>query len=250
MNKNINKKDEYKNNGEMINPKELKFSKDITKDSYSDYVLDNTFCVFNSFYNDIIYLIYSTKNRSIISYDLIDNKKINEIKKAHNLLITNFRYYFDKINEKELILSISADDNNLKLWDFSNFDCILNIKNVNNNGKLYSACFLFNNKENYIITSQYRKYLGNISELIKVFDFKGNKIKEINNSDDRTCFIDTYYDIKLSKNYIITGNYNYIKSYDFIKNNIYHIYCDDDKQNHYSTSIINKNGLIQLIESS
>ena len=251
MNINIIKKNENKNkNGDNLNPKELKFSKDITKDSYSDYVLDNTFCIFKSIYNDILYIIYSNKKISIISYNLIDNKKNLEIRNAHNKLITNFRHYLDKNNERDLIISISADDNNIKLWIFNDFECILNIKNIYENGKLYSGCFLNDDNKNYIIASQSRKYLGNISELIKVFDFNGNKIKEINNSGDRTYFIDTFYENKKHKNYIITGNYDNIKSFDYTENKLYHKYCDNDKQNHYSLLINNKNELIQLIESS
>ena len=224
----------------------MKFFKDLSKDSYSDYILDNSFCIFKSFYNDIPYLIYSTKNKSIISYDLIDNKKLIEIRKAHNLLITNFNHCFDKINETDLIISLFADDNNLKLWNFYNFECLLNLTNINQTGKLFSSCFLFNNNEYFIITSQYRKYLGNISELIKVFDLKGNKIKEISNSNDRTCFIDTY------NSYIITANYNCVKSYEYNKNIIYKIYCDNDGQNHYSSIINNKKGetKLELIEIS
>ena len=247
MNNNIIKKKENKiNNGEIICPEKIHFLKDISNDSYSDYILDNSFCALKSFYNDVIYLIYSTKNKSIISYDLIDNKKLIEVRKAHNSLITNFRHCFDKINETDLIISISADDNNLKLWNFNNFECLLNLKNINETGKLYSSCFLNNNNHYYIITSQYRKYLGNISELIKVFDLKGNKIKEIPNSNDRTCFIDTYND------YIITANYNYVKSYEFNKNIIYKIYSENDNQNHYSAIINHKKDstTVELIEIS
>ena len=251
MNNNIIKKNEgIINNSELLNPKNIKFLKEITKDSYSDYILDNTFCAFNSINDDMLYLIYSNKKRSIITYNLIDNKKINEIKNAHEMLITNFRHYLDKINLIDLILSISANDNNIKLWNFENFNCLVNIKNINENGILLSACFLNDNNHILILTSQYRKYLGNISEFIKVFDLNGNKIKEINNSDDRTCFIDNYYDVKLFKNFIITGNYDYVKSYDYNKNKILHKYWDKDKQNHYSATIINNNIQIELIESS
>ena len=52
MNKNIIKKNENKiNNDEILNPEKMKFFKDLSKDSYSDY-------------------------KSIISYDLMDNKKL------------------------------------------------------------------------------------------------------------------------------------------------------------------------------
>jgi hypothetical protein len=37
---------------------------------------------------------------------------------------------------------------------------------------------------------------------IKMLDCKGNKMKEINNLNDGAFFIDSYYESKLSKNYI------------------------------------------------
>ena len=42
-----------------------------------------------------------------------------------------------------------------------------------------------------------------------------SSIKEINDSYESTKFITTYYDNKKNKNYIITGNKGYLKSYDF-----------------------------------
>ena len=232
-----------------INPKNIQFLKDLTKDSYADYTLDNTFCVFNSI-DGILYLTYATKYKSIIFYDLINEQKINEVKQAHKMLITNFRHYFDEINQIDLIITISSDDNTIKLWKVRNVECIANIQNINENGKLYSACFLSNKNQKFIITTHYRKYLGNISEPIKVYDFNGNKIKEIKNSNDRTCFIDTFYDNESSKSYIITGNYNYSKSYEYNEDKIYHIYNNNDQQNHYSIVISIKKGVIQMIESS
>ena len=50
---------------------------------------------------------------------------------------------------------------------------------------------------------------------ILIFDFDGNKIKEINDSKDKTLLIDTFYDKKNEKIYIITINEGYIKSYDY-----------------------------------
>ena len=54
--------------------------------------------------NNIIYIIYANINKSIISYNLIENKKINEIINAHENEITGFRYYLDKINKRDLII--------------------------------------------------------------------------------------------------------------------------------------------------
>ena len=245
-----------KNNFNSLYPLYIQYSKSLASDySNAHYALDNTFSIFKSL-NNIIYIIYSNKSRSIISYNLIINQKISEIKNAHNDYITNFRHYLDEIKKVDLIMSISSIDNNIKVWDIYKWNLLCDIKNINNKGSLHSACFLNlkigNNYINYIITCNDNYYN---SELIKVFDFNGNKIKEINNSNDRTFFIDCYYDNIKGKYYIITGNNSYIKSYDFNENIIYHKYCDKndcddgDKEDHDSIIIINEE-ITKIIESS
>ena len=235
------KENSFKNNFIDFN-----YSINLTNDSYGYLVQDNTFIIFKSI-NEIIYLIYSTEKKSIILYDLIDYKKINEIKKAHENYITNFRHFLDIINKRDIIISISGQDNNLKLWNINNLECLININKLYNYGILSSAYILNENNQNYIITSNFNVW---DSEAIKVYDFKGNKIKEINdnNSNDRTFFIDVYYDIKSSKNYIITGNYDYVKTYDYNNNKIYYKYCDYDKRFHYNIVIMRNENIVKLIE--
>ena len=207
--------------------------------------LDNSFTVFKSI-NEILYLIYANENKSIICFNLIENKKINEIKNAHEQYITNFRYFLDKINKRDLIISISFND--IKLWNINNWLCLTHIQNINYSGSILSSCFLNDNNKNYIITSSNSCLT---TESIKIYDFKGNKIKEINDSNYRTIFIDTFYDNKLFKTYIITGNNGYCKSYDFNENKNYFKYYEyNDKKDHDSLIIINNKDIIKLIESS
>ena len=198
------------------------YYQNLIKDSYSHYNLDNSFIVFTSI-NNILYLIYSTKNLSIISYNLIDNIKINEIKNAHEMYITNFRHYSDGENKRDLFISISSENNNIKLWNINNWELLYNYESINKVGELYSACFLQNNSDNFIITSN--SHLFN-TENIKVFDFYGNKLNEINESNYNTFIIETYFDKKSKINYIITGNYGYITSFDFQNNKFYQKYDD------------------------
>ena len=222
----------------------LQYICDITKDSYSYFYLDNIFTVFNSI-DKIFYLIYGTNNKSIIAYNLIENKKVIEIKNAHKQLISSFRYYPDKINKRDLVISLSYD-NNIKLWNINNWECLCNFEEINKNGYLLSACFLNDNNQYYIITSNY----SDNSELLKIFDLNGNKIKELINSGDDTSFIDTYYDIKLNKNYIVSGNIGYVKSYDYKEEKIYHEYRENDMEDHCSIIINDKEKIVKLIESS
>ena len=214
----------YNNNNDF---EHIKFLRNIVNDSCSDSYLDNKFIIFKSI-NNIFYLIYSNKKKSIIAYDIINNKKINEIKRAHNEYIINFEYNLDKINKRDLIISISGKDNNIKLWNINNFQCLLDIKNINRRGWILSSCFLNYYNDIYIVSSNF-KYP--YPEGIKIFDLNGKKIREIKNSKKFTesiSFIDTFYDKNFNIYYIITGNYGYIKSYDYNENKLYHQYIDKD----------------------
>ena len=238
----------YNQNGKC--PIYINSFSNIINDSFLHYALDNTFSIFKSI-NNISYIVYSTKKKSIISYNIITNQKISEIKNAHNEYITNFRHYLDKNKKMDLIISISSEDNNIKLWNIINWTIICDIKLINNKGYLHSACFLnIKDKDStYIITSN--DNYGN-SEFIKVFNFNGKKIKEIGSSNERTFFIDTYYDNKFNIYYIITGNYSYVKSYNYNENKIYHKYFDTESnlEDHDSIIIINNKDIIKMIESS
>ena len=227
-------------------PERITYLKDITKDSFSYFYLDNTFVVFTSI-NNILTLIYTTKDKSIVSFDLIDNKKINTIKGAHKELITNLRHNLDKTNKKDLLLSISYDSN-IKLWDYNNLECLINIDNIYKSSYLFSACFLNDNGIYYIVTSNYSEN----NDALKIYDLSGNEIIKINDSYGSTNFIDSFFDIKTSKNYIITGNIGCIKSFDYNENKLYHIYSDEDYNDHCSIIVNYKKytNLVRLIESS
>ena len=226
-----------------LNPKNIQFLNDLTTNSYSEYPFDNSFIIFKSV-NDILLIIFASQNKSIILLNLVNNKIINEIKNAHEYYVTNFRYHFDNINKRDLIISISGEDKNLKLWDITNFSCLLNIQKVYKNGYLYSACFLCDNNNNYIITS---KCFGD-PELIKIFDFNGNKTNELSNSNDNIIFIDTFYDNKLSTNFIITGNIGFVKSYEYSEDKVYHKYDDSGNAFHRNINMYDNDSKLSLLE--
>ena len=224
------------------------FKKDqyiLVNDSYTlTYPNNNTMTTFKSI-EDILYLIYANKKNSIISYNIIDNKKINEIKNAHSNIIINFKHHLDSINKCDLIISISLDGN-IKLWNINKIECLFNINKAT---FLYSACFLKDNNNNqiYIIT-------GNI--FIRVYDLKGNIVKVISEPNERSYIIDSYYDKKLLKNFIITGNEDQAKSINYDYNIIYHKYVsrdDEDEEEsipHNSLFIYDKDNITKLLESS
>ena len=233
------------NNGS--NPKDIKLLKSIIKDSFAEIDIDNTFTVFKSI-NDILYLIYSNKNKSIICYDLQYQQIIKEIKKCHKAYITNLRHYLDEINKRDLLMSISSKDNNLKIWSLIDWECILNLTNVNKKWFLYSACILTDNNENYIVTSNASQ--ENNNESIKVFDLNGKQIKTFNNSNETTLLVDNFYDDKANKNYIISCSLGHCKSYDFRSGEVYRKYSEKNKSCSGSFVIKNNENIIKLIDSS
>jgi len=225
--------------------KNIKLLSDIADDSYAYSDLDNTFSTFKSIDN-ILYLIYSDREKSIISYDLLKHQKISKIYSNHTEYITNFVHFLDKINNRDLVMSISSKNNNIKIWNIKSWECILNLSRVYKKGWLFSACFLSEKNNNYIITSNCN---GKSSDSIKVFDFKGNKIRGIEDSKDETLFISTYHEKKFSKIYILTGNCNYVKSYDYDTNKLYRKYTDKENGNHYSIVIKEDKCIEKLISS-
>jgi len=243
----INKKNDYNKKSNLNNcASSDKDTYYLTKDSYSNFLSDNSFITFKSI-DELLLLIYSNKNKSIICYDIINKFKMNEIKNAHNSEISRFRYYLDKINKRDLIISLSNYDLNLKLWNINNFECLYNFKSISNWGISLEAAFFNNNNQIYIISIYYISYTK--VKPIAVYDLKGEKIKEINESDYITYFIDSYYDNKLSKNFIISGN-KHIRAYDFNENKLFNIYDDNDDESHCSIIIFEKGEMTKLIDSS
>ena len=70
------------------NIKELKMFKQIMKEENINLI------VFNSIY-DLILLVFVGKKTSVVAYNLIDNKKLFEIKNA-NETINELKHYLDK----------------------------------------------------------------------------------------------------------------------------------------------------------
>lgn len=219
------------------------------KEAYTCVTLNNTFTIFKSF-NNKFYLIFVDFSNAIICYDFDNMQITNKIKNSHNKSISNFRHYLDSTNKRDIVLSLSYEDNNLKLWNIQTWECLLTIININNNGYIFSACFFNENNHNFIATSNYDNNQAH-SEPIKIFDFYGNKVEEIDNSNNKTYFIDIYYDKSLSQNFIIACYMDNIVSFNYNKNEIYKKYYDllSEDKSHSSTIIRNDDKIVKLFES-
>jgi len=245
--KNLNnyeiKTNKNENNYFLKNPEKLEYYKTIVNRAFNRFPIDNHICIFKSI-NDILTLVYSKHNSeydldfSIIAFNVGTNQIMSEIKNLLGDYILNLRHFLDKINKRDLIISV-FEKNKIKIWNLKNCECIIELKEINKNGNIYSAYCLSNNNINYIITSNMDD--PKESEGLKIFDFKKKKIGEINDSKDTTILIETYYDNNFCKNYIITGNRRNVKSFDFEKKELYCKYVGLNRKGYHNSIVVRKN---------
>ena len=218
----------------------------------------NTFCTFKSIDN-IFYLVY-TKKEYMVFYNLIDEKKVTDIKTGHDYLI-ELKYLFDEINKRDLLISLS-EYSYVKLWNINNLECLFDIKtqmyirfnNIDERKNYLGIIKLSNKNFNIIVFNDYD------NEGIKIFDINGNilnknyrkDLKEINNNFniDNLIFIDTYYDKKICKCFIFIYDYlNKLYSFDYEKKELYQKYGEMGYSKGYNQIIINDDdeNLIKII---
>ena len=169
-------KEKFKNNEINLEkltyfPLEFYFSKDLIKENLG---LNSIFITFDSI-NDILTLIYVTKDYSIISYDIVQNKKLNIIKTPQKD-ICNLKHCLDNKNKRDLILSQSSY-NNIKIWNLNNYQCILNLKEMEIDYVSVSQVSFMNHKNNIYIVLSKAPFPSPICKLfIYWYSIKRNKL--------------------------------------------------------------------------
>ena len=241
-------------------PDLINFPKNLTYDAFTYYNYTNTFLIFNSINNNKLFLVFTTQEKNVKIYDIIDKKLVLEIRNSteDNKQITNFRHFYDEYNKRDLIMFIIGIKNCIKIWDAYNWECILELKNIYKEGNIYSSLILNDNIKNdlYIITSNCTLFKD--SQPLKIYDLKGNFIKDIPDSNSKTFFLDIFHDIRHSKKYVISVNKEFVKSFDYEKNCCYKKYSDKPEgkkinfDGFFYSSVIkffDDNDFIQLIVS-
>ena len=230
----------------MINIREKYI--ELTNNSYCFTDLDDIFITFISC-NNILTLIYSSENKSIIAYNLNEFQIITEIKNPHKgYFITNFRHFFDKYKKIDLIMSISAKNCQINIWNNKNWELIFSYDYIYTIGRINSACFIQYDINNLFIVTSNNFYL--LPEPIKIYNFENKLVTEISNSKVNVYYIDTYINNVNLKIFIIACCYDFVISYDYNENIIYKKYNSPLSKVHYSFKIIQDNNIIKLIESS
>ena len=238
-----------KNDELNINKIQLKNIKNI--EAYCINSFCNSFIIFNSPFSYIYYLIYITKENKLISYDLNSEQIIAEINEPQGKDIRDLEYCLDTKNKRDLLMLYNYIYNSIKIYNVKNWEIILNLEKINNLDCLLYACFFNDIRENeyYIITNSIN-YSGK-SDDINIFDLNGKFHKKIKNSNEKAMKTKTFYDDKLDKNFIITLNEKFLKSYDYEQNNFYKKYSSRESSGYHNLDIIKtKYGVTQLISFS
>lgn len=227
----------------VSNPNNLVYKSDICDTAHKSNSIDSVFSAYKSIKGESL-VVWGTPQYTIVCFDLSLNKIVNTVQHAHHNTIFSCRHYFDKKIKRDLVIT-SSYDRAVKVWNASSkWETIVNIPNSHLGYNIYSACILCDEKEskNFIISSA-------PSEYTKIWDFNGKHVKDFGVSNESTYFINSYYEHKQNKHYILNANSSDVKSYDFKTGQLYHSYHGTPQTWHMSALVVEVNAIMQLIES-
>ena len=127
-------------------------------------------------------------------------------------------------------------------------ECIAEIDLLSSFGHIFLNSLFFMNLRNqlYIIAP----FCFELNyEILVFYNLKGIKTKEIKIKTYSVFDTNYYYDQKAKKNYIFFCGFGFVKSFDFNKNNIYKIYCNNEGIHNDKVAIYDKDKKIKLISS-
>ena len=227
--KNNNKEDCYFNYSFESNPTKLSFLENLPIKINESGQNNNALCLFKSLDNILVlsYFSFGVYKPSILSYNIIDKKIMHKIT-GFDGQISHLSHFSDKANKRDLLLQIVCGiefniKNNIYIWNFSNLECILCLESIYQDGYIYSASLLKENNQLYLIASNNKG--KELSLPLKVFDIKGNKVKEIKSLKRDINYIDVYFDNKLKKYFIVLID-GTLSSYDYKTFKLYKKYHD------------------------
>ena len=222
------------------NPKNLYFKKNICLNAHRTNTIDKVFCVFNSF-QKMNLLCWGNTNH-LEFFDIDSNKIIKDISNAHTSTIFCCRHFPDNRNKIDYIITTSLDYS-IKLWNVNNFLCQTWIKSVYMTKNIFSACLLLNeySSHSYIVTSC-------VNDFMKLYDLTGKYKFSFGCKDINTFFVNSYFDIKNKKYYVINGNGIDVRSYNAKDGQLYNRYQGLPRSFHTGAVIYETKTEIILVE--
>ena len=196
----------------------LKFKEIITENNYCEGYND-IFEIFISVKNKEIYLASPNKLDYILDIITIKDKKIYKSLEGHKYYVISVKYFLNKINNKEFLVS-SDKDNIIIIWDVSNdFSNIYKIVTHNNIGKISSLLICFNLKDSKNKVDDYIIFCYDSKIHTNVYSLNNReKIKNIKNTNEYcTYYLLYWFNKKDYNNYIIELSNENILIYNIIK---------------------------------
>ena len=230
----------------------LKYKLDITNTNIK-WGWNDIFEIFISYKDNKEYLISpNINNFNLDIFILLNNKKILSLK-GHKNGISTIRYFINKKNYNEYL--ISGDDNKIVIiWDITNNYNIKYQINTKYKKIIYSCLLIFphNIDDNYIITSTVNKSVNIDKSSTKIYSLNnGEFIKYINNTNNnKIYYLLSWYNKKDYKYYIIQFSYLKIIINNIIEDELYFELKQEPESNHYSGFIYEKENNDYLCSSS
>ena len=203
--------------------------------------IDRTFTVFKSIRNEYL-LIYSYsedyKNYSLKCYDILQDRKMAKVQKAHTERIFTCSHFLDKYNKRDLLIT-SAFDKKIKIWNITNNFQIIYEKKPDyyfqENTYLLSESILSDNNKIYLIVSAYEiKSKG--YDLLYYNTSKKLDWRHFENSRDNTNFLDIYYNHGNPE--IIAANLGNVKIYNFQNKKLIKFFHDNNNKLNFLSAIV------------
>jgi len=135
------------NSENKIAPKDFTLYKTISSDIFSENFYNNRACIFTSFKDNNIYIVYGVISLNLECYDFNEDKKYIIINKIHQKPFNSCRYFFDKTNSRELIIT-SSFDSHVKVINFmkESSDIIIDIFFTYDYGLIINTAYFINHK--------------------------------------------------------------------------------------------------------
>ena len=177
------------------------------------------------------------EKKSIIFYDINNEREIKKINNAHDKGIYTIKYY--NYNLYDIILTCSYN-NDIKIWNYNETLNILTINNIFNNNYVFSSALLFDNNTFYIFCVGENNY-------INIYNSSGNLYKNIGNNDENRRYIEIF-EINENK-YIISGGTKGIKVFNYPSFSNYYCFRENnDTKYHNYAKIIKIKNIYNLID--
>ena len=198
------KKGKFRNN--LTIPKRFTFYKTISADIFNRNYYNNRACIFTYSGDNNFYIVYGAKTLNLECYDIIKEKKYIIFEKIHQMPFESCRQFYDKINNRNLILTSSFDEH-VKVINFKKekSEIVIDLNLESNIITIINTACLINNK---IVVP-----FSNVeSGIIDFYNMSSTKIGKIINCGF-ILGLSGYYWKKIKKFYILVANLKGIFAY-------------------------------------